>query len=82
MVASADSAPSYSLPSQLRPVAIGNLARVDSVVAVFNDANGFISGERLAASCQRVAGSWHERLNSAYSMVDPDPVWQGLTIAA
>jgi hypothetical protein len=30
----------YSLPWQLRPVTIGNLARVDSVAAVFNDANG------------------------------------------
>jgi hypothetical protein len=40
MVASADSAPPYSLPWQLRPVSIGNLARVDSVAAVFNDANG------------------------------------------
>ncbi|HEY4183446.1 MAG TPA: hypothetical protein VGP07_00180 [Polyangia bacterium] len=30
----------YSLPWQLRPVTIGNLARVDSVAAVFNDGNG------------------------------------------
>lgn len=30
----------YSLPWQLRPVAVGNMARVDSVAAVFNDANG------------------------------------------
>jgi hypothetical protein len=33
-------APLYSLPWQLRPVTIGNVARVDSVAAVFNDANG------------------------------------------
>jgi hypothetical protein len=39
-VAPSDSALRYSLPWQLRPVTIGNLARVDSVAAVFNDANG------------------------------------------
>jgi len=39
-VAPSDSALRYSLPWQLRPVIIGNLARVDSVAAVFNDANG------------------------------------------
>jgi hypothetical protein len=38
-VAPSDSALRYSLPWQLRPVTIGNLARVDSVAAVFNDAN-------------------------------------------
>lgn len=38
--APSDSALPYSLPWQLRPVTIGNLARVDSVAAVFNDANG------------------------------------------
>jgi hypothetical protein len=32
--------PRYSLPWQLRPVMSGNLARVDSVGAVFNDGNG------------------------------------------
>ncbi len=37
-VAPSDSALRYSLPWQLRPVTIGNLARVDSVAAVFNDA--------------------------------------------
>jgi hypothetical protein len=37
----------YSLPWQLRPVTIGNLARVDSVAAVFKDANGNI-GETVA----------------------------------
>lgn len=30
----------YSLPWQLRPVAIGNVVRLDSALAVFNDANG------------------------------------------
>jgi hypothetical protein len=30
----------YSLPWQLRPVTTGNVVRVDSVAAVFNDANG------------------------------------------
>jgi hypothetical protein len=39
-VVPSDSALRYSLPWQLRPVTIGNLARVDSVAAVFNDANG------------------------------------------
>jgi hypothetical protein len=39
-IAPSDSALRYSLPWQLRPVTIGNLARVDSVAAVFNDANG------------------------------------------
>jgi hypothetical protein len=39
-LASTDSAPLYSLPWQLRPVTIGNVARIDSVAAVFNDANG------------------------------------------
>jgi hypothetical protein len=39
-VAPSESALRYSLPWQLRPVTIGNLARVDSVAAVFNDANG------------------------------------------
>jgi len=33
-------APPYSVPWQLRPVAIGNLVRLDSAAAVFNDANG------------------------------------------
>jgi hypothetical protein len=32
--------PPYSLPWQLRPIAIGNALRVDSVAAVFNDAQG------------------------------------------
>ena len=39
-VAPSEAALRYSLPWQLRPVTIGNLARVDSVAAVFNDANG------------------------------------------
>jgi hypothetical protein len=39
-VAPSESVPRYSLPWQLRPVTIDNLARVDSVAAVFNDANG------------------------------------------
>jgi hypothetical protein len=39
-VAPSDSAPRYALPWQLRPVTVGNRARVDSVAAVFNDANG------------------------------------------
>jgi|GEM_PF-7080091 len=39
-VAPSESALRYSLPWQLRPVTNGNLARVDSVAAVFNDANG------------------------------------------
>jgi len=39
-VAPPDSATRYSLPWQLRPVTIGNLARIDSVAAVFNDENG------------------------------------------
>jgi hypothetical protein len=46
-VAPSDSALRYSLPWQLRPVTIGNLARVDSVGAVFNDANGNL-GEAVA----------------------------------
>lgn len=32
--------PRYSLPWQLRPVTIGNVVRIDSAAAVFNDANG------------------------------------------
>jgi hypothetical protein len=43
-VAPSDSALRYSLPWQLRPVTIGNLARVDSVAAVFNDANANLDG--------------------------------------
>ena len=39
-VAPSDSGLRYSLPWQLRPVTIGNLARVDSAAAVFNDAQG------------------------------------------
>jgi len=39
-VPASDPALRYSLPWQLRPVTIGNLARVDSVAAVFNDAPG------------------------------------------
>jgi hypothetical protein len=39
-VAPSDPPLRYSLPWNLRPVTIGNLARVDSVAAVFNDANG------------------------------------------
>lgn len=34
------SSPRYSLPWQLRPVSIGNAARLDGVLAAFNDANG------------------------------------------
>ena len=33
-------APPYSLPWQLRPATIGNVVRLDSAVAVFNDVNG------------------------------------------
>jgi hypothetical protein len=41
VLAQADAAPQcYSLPWQLRPAAIGNVARVESGVAAFNDANG------------------------------------------
>jgi hypothetical protein len=32
--------PPYSLPWQLRPVTTGNVIRIDSAAAVFNDANG------------------------------------------
>jgi hypothetical protein len=39
-VAPSDCALRYSLPWQLRPLTTGNLARVDSVAAVFNDAQG------------------------------------------
>ncbi len=39
-VTPSDPALRYSLPWNLRPVTIGNVARVDSVAAVFNDANG------------------------------------------
>jgi hypothetical protein len=39
-VAPSESAVRDSLPWLLRPVTIGNLARIDSVAAVFNDANG------------------------------------------
>src|SRR3954447_6580057 len=35
-----ESAPPYSLPWQLRPVMTGNMARIDSLAAAFNDANG------------------------------------------
>jgi hypothetical protein len=35
-----DSAPRYSLPWQLRPVTIRSEARLDGVLAAFNDANG------------------------------------------
>lgn len=38
--ASALAPPPYSLPWQLRPVTAGNLVRVDSTAAGFNDANG------------------------------------------
>ncbi len=38
--ASPDSAARYSLPSQLRPVTIGNVVRVDGEAAAFNDPNG------------------------------------------
>jgi hypothetical protein len=34
------SAAAYSLPWQLRPVTVGNVVRLDSAAAVFNDANG------------------------------------------
>lgn len=40
IVEPSDSALRYSLPWHLRPATIGNLARIDSVAAVFNDANG------------------------------------------
>lgn len=39
-VAATDSGLGDSLPWQLRPMTIGNLARVDSAAAVFNDVNG------------------------------------------
>jgi hypothetical protein len=34
------SAAPYSLPWQLRPVTVGNVVRLDSAAAIFNDANG------------------------------------------
>jgi len=56
-----DSALRYSLPWQLRPVTIGNLARVDSVAAVFNDANGNLD-EAVATV---VTASYHLNRNWA-----------------
>jgi hypothetical protein len=47
--------PPYSLPWQLRPVTAGNVVRVDSAVAAFNDANGNLDvavTTTLAASYQ------------------------------
>jgi hypothetical protein len=58
-----DPAPRYSLPWQLRPVTIGNLARVDSVAAVFNDANGNLD-EAVATA---VTASY--RLNQSWAPV-------------
>jgi hypothetical protein len=60
-VAPSDSALRYSLPWQLRPVTIGNLARVDSVAAVFNDANGNLD-EAVATV---VTASYHLNRNWA-----------------
>jgi len=59
-VAPPDSAPPYSLPWQLRPVTIGNLARVDSVAAVFNDAQGNLDEAvaTVVTARYQVNGNW------------------------
>jgi hypothetical protein len=58
----APSAPSppYSLPWQLRPVTIGNIVRVDSTAAVFNDANGNvdIAAATVLAASYQLTGTW------------------------
>jgi hypothetical protein len=59
-VAPSDAAARYSLPWQLRPVTAGNLARVDSVAAVFNDANGNLDEAvaTVVSASYRVNRSW------------------------
>lgn len=59
-VASLDAGAPYSLPWQLRPVTIGNLARVDSVAAVFNDANGNLDEAvaTMATASYQVGPNW------------------------
>jgi hypothetical protein len=55
-----DSALRYSLPWQLRPVMIGNLARVDSVAAVFNDGQGNLDEAvaTVVTASYQVNGNW------------------------
>ncbi|HXI60275.1 MAG TPA: hypothetical protein VNO55_29625, partial [Polyangia bacterium] len=50
----------YSLPWQLRPVTIGNLVRVDSVGAVFNEANGNLDEAvaTVVTASYKINGSW------------------------
>ena len=59
-VAPSDSSLRYSLPWQLRPVTIGNLARVDSVAAVFNDANGNLDEAvaTVVTASYQMTGNW------------------------
>lgn len=60
MVAPAEAGTRYSLPWQLRPVTIGHLARVDTVGAVFNDANGNLDGALATAvsASYRINRTW------------------------
>ena len=58
----------YALPWQLRPVTLGDLARVDSVAAVFNDANGNLDeavATAVSASYQ-VSRQWAPMVRLAF----------------
>jgi hypothetical protein len=59
-VAPSVSSSRYSLPWQLRPLTIDGLARVDSVAAVFNDANGNldVAVATMLTASYRMGGSW------------------------
>ena len=67
-VAPSDSALRYSLPWQLRPVTIGNLARIDSVAAVFNDANGNLDEAvaTVVAASYQINRSWAPTVRLAF----------------
>jgi hypothetical protein len=67
-VAPSDADPRYSLPWQLRPATIGNLARVDSVAAVFNDANGNLDEAvaTVVTASYRIDRSWAPLVRLAF----------------
>lgn len=77
-------APRTSLPWQLRPITIGTLARVDSMLAVFNDANGNLDKAvaTVAGVSYRISGSWAPVVRLAFVGNDaPGAATDGSSVA-